>query len=89
MGAIRACRAAAPALAMLLLSLCARATGSVFVGDGLFSGGNSEFDINASACTSRTSRWPPPQLHVQRKRGPERRGEHSAAQENRALWHIY
>jgi hypothetical protein len=44
---------AAPALALLLLSLCARAAGSgVFVGDGLYSGGSSEFDLNSSACKS-------------------------------------
>ena len=40
------------ALALLLLSLCAGASSSaLFVGDGLYSGGSSEFDLNASACT--------------------------------------
>ena len=47
---------AVPTMAMflLLLPLCAHAAGNgVHVGNGLYSGGNSLFDINASACLSR------------------------------------
>ena len=50
---------AVAALALLLLPLCARAAGNgVHVGNGLYSGGNSLFDINASACP------PPPSQRV-------------------------
>lgn len=42
------------ALFLLLLPLCAHAAGNgVHVGNGLYSGGSSLFDINASACLSR------------------------------------
>jgi len=46
---------AVPTMAMflLLLPLCAHAGNGVHVGNGLYSGGNSLFDINASACLSR------------------------------------
>jgi hypothetical protein len=48
-GANAAARAAA--LPLLLLSLCARAAGNgIHVGDGLFSGGSSLFQLNSCAC---------------------------------------
>ena len=52
-------RLAVAVAALALLPLCARAAGNgVHVGDGLYSGGSSLFDINASACP------PPPSQRV-------------------------
>ena len=59
-------------LQQLLLALCARAAGNVIhVGDGLYSGGTSVFDINASACPSHSAACDcllPSHAHGERKR---------------------